>query len=135
MSWNPLQVLVKNRSLQIFFYKQFPFFSNSNFLFYTFLQKKNKKEKIFKSRYILSKCQRYKNKQSWQIEYLLSFSNKILTFSETRFQPGVDLSKWKIYNMKRCYQKNFDNHKIHYKDIQNISYQFFTLLHPQKRSL
>lgn len=108
MSWNPLQVLVKNRSLQIFFYKQFPFFSNSNFLFYTFLQqKKNEKENIFKSRYILSKCQCYKNKQSWQIEYLLSFSNKILTFSETRFQPGVDLSKWKIYNMKRCYQKKF----------------------------
>lgn len=99
-------------SLKIETYKfsstnNFLFFSNSNFLFYTFLQKKKEKEKIFKSRYILSKCQCYKNKQSWQIEYLLSFSNKILTFSETRFQPGVDLSKWKIHNMKRCYQKKF----------------------------
>lgn len=94
----------------------YKFSSTNNFLFFQiqifslihfYNNKKNEKENIFKSRYILSKCQCYKNKQSWQIEYLLSFSNKILTFSETRFQPGVDLSKWKIHNMNRCYQKKF----------------------------
>lgn len=100
-------------SLKIETYK---FSSTNNFLFFQiqifsfihfYKKKKIKRKRFLKVGIFCQNVSATKNKQSWQIEYLLSFSNKILTFSETRFQPGVDLSKWKIHNMNRCYQKKF----------------------------